>query len=76
MVEECAARRTRDGLRGMVWPGTITTAHVLHPWEVTIMFPWLWFWAPHIHFPWSGSVAQQIDPNLGWFFGAIQPSSG
>lgn len=40
------------------------------------MFPWLWFWAPHIHFPWSGSVAQQIDPNLGWFFGAIQPSSG
>lgn len=40
------------------------------------MFPWLWFWAPQIHFPWSGSVAQQIEPNLGWFFGAIRPGSG
>ena len=40
------------------------------------MFPWLWFWAPQIHFPWSGSVAQQIEPNLGWFFGAIRPESG
>lgn len=41
-----------------------------------IMFPWLWFWAPQIHFPWSGSVAQQIDPDLGWFFGAIRPNAG
>ena len=40
------------------------------------MYPWLWFWAPQFHFPWSGSVAQQIDPNLGWFFGAIQPGAG
>jgi hypothetical protein len=40
------------------------------------MFPWLWFWAPQLHFPWSGSVAQQIDPNLGWFFGAIRPGAG
>jgi len=40
------------------------------------MFPWLWFWAPQIHFPWSGSVAQQIEPNLGWFFGAIRPGAG
>jgi len=40
------------------------------------MFPWLWFWAPQIHFPWSGSVAQQIDPDLGWFFGAIRPGAG
>lgn len=40
------------------------------------MYPWLWFWAPHFHFPWSGSVAQQIEPNLGWFFGAIQPGAG
>jgi len=40
------------------------------------MFPWLWFWAPQVHFPWSGSVAQQIDPNLGWFFGAIRPEAG
>jgi len=40
------------------------------------MFPWLWCWAPQFHFPWSGSVAQQIEPNLGWFFGAIPPESG
>jgi len=40
------------------------------------MFPWLWFWAPQFHFPWSGSVAQQIDPDLGWFFGAIRPNAG
>jgi hypothetical protein len=26
-----------------------------------IVYPWLWFWAPHFHFPWSGSVAQQIE---------------
>jgi hypothetical protein len=40
------------------------------------MYPWLWFWAPQIHFPWSGSVAQEIEPNLGWFFGAIRPGAG
>jgi hypothetical protein len=40
------------------------------------MFPWLWVWAPQVHFPWSGSVAQQIEPDLGWFFGAIRPSAG
>ncbi|OOG42860.1 hypothetical protein B0B52_09335 [Polaromonas sp. A23] len=40
------------------------------------MFPWFWFWAPQVHFPWSGSVAQQIEPNLGWFFGAIRPDAG
>jgi hypothetical protein len=38
------------------------------------MFPWLIFWAPQLHFPFSGSVAQQIDPN--WFFGAINPAAG
>jgi hypothetical protein len=38
------------------------------------MFPWLMFWAPQLHFPFSGSVAQQIDPN--WFFGAIDPAAG
>jgi hypothetical protein len=38
------------------------------------MFPWLMIWAPQLHFPFSGSVAQQIDPN--WFFGAISPSAG
>jgi hypothetical protein len=38
------------------------------------MFPWLMIWAPQLHFPFSGSVAQQIDPN--WFFGAINPAAG
>jgi hypothetical protein len=40
------------------------------------MFPWLWFWAPQIHFPWSGSVAQQIEPSTSWFFDGIRPSAG
>jgi hypothetical protein len=25
------------------------------------MFPWLWLWAPQIHFPLSGAVSQQLD---------------
>jgi hypothetical protein len=25
------------------------------------MFPWLWFWAPQVHFPLSGAVSQQLD---------------
>lgn len=40
------------------------------------MFPWLWFWAPQFHFPWSGNVEQQIDPDTSWFFNAIAPSAG
>lgn len=40
------------------------------------MVPWLWFWAPQVHFPWSGSVAQHIAPDTDWFFGAIQPGAG
>lgn len=40
------------------------------------MFPWLWTWSPTLHFPWSGSVAQQIEPNTNWFFDAIAPTSG
>lgn len=40
------------------------------------MFPWLWFWAPQVHFPWSGSVAQHIAPDTDWFFGAIPPGAG
>ena len=38
------------------------------------MFPWLWFWTPQLYFPWSGSVAQRIEPN--WFFDAISPNAG
>ena len=40
------------------------------------MFPWLWCWAPQVHFPWSGSVSQDIAPNTDWFFGAIPRSAG
>jgi hypothetical protein len=38
------------------------------------MYPWLWYWAPQLHFPFSGSVEQQIDPNA--FFDAIPPAAG
>ena len=40
------------------------------------MYPWLWFWAPQVYFPWSGDVLQQIDPTTSWFFRGIQPSAG
>jgi hypothetical protein len=40
------------------------------------MFPWLWLWAPQVHFPWSGSVAQQIAPDTDWFFAGIEPRAG
>ena len=40
------------------------------------MHPWLWFWAPQIHFPWSGSLAQNIAPNTSWFSDLIQPGAG
>lgn len=40
------------------------------------MFPWLWFWAPQIHFPWSGNDALRVDPNTHWFFQGINPAAG
>ena len=40
------------------------------------MFPWLWFYAPQVHFPWSGAVAQQIAPDTHWFFSGIRPGAG
>ena len=40
------------------------------------MFPWLWFFAPQVHLPWSGSVAQHIAPDTDWFFAGIAPGSG
>ena len=40
------------------------------------MNPWQLFWAPQFHFPFGGSVAQRIEPNTNWFFGAIQPGAG
>lgn len=40
------------------------------------MFPWLNVWAPHLYFPWSGSVRQNIEPNTNWFFDSIDASAG
>jgi hypothetical protein len=40
------------------------------------MFPWLWIWAPQLHYPWSGSVAQRIEPDTNWFFDAIPAQAG
>lgn len=40
------------------------------------MFPWLWLWAPQIHFPWSGDVAQRIAPSTRWFFQGIPANAG
>ncbi len=40
------------------------------------MFPWWVQWAPQIHFPFSGSVAQRIAPSTDWFFGAIDADAG
>ena len=40
------------------------------------MYPWLWFWAPQFHLPWSGGVAQRIEPNTNWFFDSIPPEAG
>ena len=43
--------------------------------------PWFWFWMPQfqfpaIHFPFSGAVAQRIEPNTNWFFDSIRPWAG
>jgi hypothetical protein len=40
------------------------------------MFPWLWLFAPQVHFPWSGSVAQHIAPETDWFFAGIPAAAG
>ena len=34
------------------------------------MYPWFRFWAPQLHFPFSGSVAQRIEPDNRMFFDA------
>ncbi|MBC3919354.1 hypothetical protein H8L32_17825 [Undibacterium sp. CY18W] len=39
------------------------------------MYPWLWVWSPQVHFPWSGNVAQKIEPRT-WFNAMIPPVSG
>jgi hypothetical protein len=40
------------------------------------MNPWLIFWAPQLHFPFGGSVAQRIEPKASWFFDSIASSAG
>ena len=40
------------------------------------MFPWVWFWAPQVRLPFSGDVAQDIEPRLDAFFRGIKPASG
>jgi hypothetical protein len=40
------------------------------------MYPWLWFWAPQIHYPWSGALSQNIHPNTSWFSDLIRPGAG
>ena len=40
------------------------------------MYPWLWFWAPHIEFPLSGNVTQDIEPIVSLFKGTNDPEAG
>ena len=40
------------------------------------MYPWLWLWAPQMNLPWSGDVAQEIEPTTSWFFRGIRPAAG
>jgi len=40
------------------------------------MFPFFWFWAPQVRLPFSGDVAQDIEPSLDLFFSGIKPRSG
>ncbi|HXE46876.1 MAG TPA: hypothetical protein VN663_00810 [Ramlibacter sp.] len=40
------------------------------------MYPWFWYWAPQVHFPWSGCVAQRIEPDNRMFFDAIPVEAG
>lgn len=40
------------------------------------MFPWLWLWAPHVEFPLSGNVTQDIEPVANLFSGAVDPEAG
>jgi hypothetical protein len=40
------------------------------------MFPWFWLWAPQLRLPFSGDVAQDIEPTLDAFFAGIKPQAG
>ncbi|MDH4396655.1 MAG: hypothetical protein QE278_13330 [Limnobacter sp.] len=40
------------------------------------MNPWQTVWAPNVNFPWSGSVAQRVEPTANWFFDSIDANAG
>ena len=40
------------------------------------MIPWIWLWAPQIHYPYSGTLAQWVQPSTSWFFDAIPAQAG
>lgn len=40
------------------------------------MYPWLWLWAPHIEFPLSGDVTQDIEPVANLFSRSTNPEAG
>lgn len=40
------------------------------------MYPWLFLWAPQLQLPFSGDVAQRIEPRIQWFFDGIDTASG
>lgn len=40
------------------------------------MLPWYWMWSPQVNFPLSGSVTQDVAPDISWFFQGIKPEAG
>lgn len=40
------------------------------------MFPWLWIYAPKVELPWSGDLAQRVEPRTRWFFQGINAGAG
>ena len=40
------------------------------------MYPWLWLWAPHVEFPLSGNVTQDIEPVANLFSESVDPEAG
>jgi hypothetical protein len=40
------------------------------------VFPWTWSWAPQVHLPLSGNIAQRIEPITHQFFQGIDSAAG
>jgi hypothetical protein len=40
------------------------------------MYPWFWLWAPHVEFPLSGNVTQDIEPVANLFSKSSDPEAG